>query len=66
MNCRDIRLLEIFEHLPPTAVLPVAVAAAHQGVSEKTIRRNYTLIPVSDRRKGVLKRDLAQRRGAAA
>jgi hypothetical protein len=65
VKSHDLHLLKIFEHLPPTAVLPIAVAAAHEGVSEKTIRRNYTLIRVSDRRKGVLKGDL-QRRGAAA
>ena len=66
MRPHDLRLLQIFEALPATAVLPIAVAAAHEGVSEKTIRRNYTLVQVSDRRKGVLKKDLAQRRGAAA
>jgi hypothetical protein len=54
----DLRLLKLFDTLPGSAVLPVAVAAAVKGVSDKTIRRTYKLIPVSDRRVGVRKRDL--------
>jgi hypothetical protein len=50
--------LKIYENLPPSAVLPVPVAAAVKGVSDKTIRRNYELIPVSDGRVGVRKGDL--------
>ena len=58
MRSHDLRLLEFFEDLPNSAVLPVAVAAAVKGVSDKTIRRTYKLVPVSDRRVGVRKRDL--------
>lgn len=58
MRSHDLRLLRIFEDLPDSAVLPVAVAAAVKGVSDKTIRRTYKLVPVSDRRVGVRKRDL--------
>jgi hypothetical protein len=53
---RDLHLLQIFEHLPPSAVVPVAVVAAVDGTSEKTVRRNYKLVQVSDRRVGVRKR----------
>jgi hypothetical protein len=39
--------------LPGTAVVPVAVAAAHDGVSVKTVRRHYELVTISPRRLGV-------------
>jgi hypothetical protein len=52
---RDLHFLKIYEHLPPSAVLPVSVAAAVKGVSDKTIRRNYTLTAVSGGRVGVRK-----------
>ena len=55
LTARNIRLLEIYASLPPSAVVPKAVAAAVKGVSEKTITRNYTLVPVSDGRVGVVK-----------
>jgi hypothetical protein len=42
----------------------VPVAAAVKGVSDKTIRRNYDLVPVSDRRVGVRKRDLVKAEAA--
>jgi hypothetical protein len=58
MKPHDLHLLKLFDDLPGSAVVPVPVAAAVIGVSDKTIRRNYTLVPVSDRRVGVRKRDL--------
>ena len=59
MKPHDLHLLKLFDALPGSAVLPVAVAAAVKGVSDKTIRRTYRLIPGSaDRRVGVRKRDL--------
>jgi hypothetical protein len=38
------------------------VAAAHQGISEKTARRLYPLVDVSDGRVGIRKGDLGQPR----
>lgn len=58
MQSRDLHLLQIFDYLPASAVVPVAVAAAIEGTSEKTVRRNHTLVQVSERRVGVRKRDL--------
>jgi hypothetical protein len=58
MKPHDLHLLKLFDDLPGSAVLPVAVAAAVKGVSDKTIRRTYKLVPVSDRRVGVRKHDL--------
>ena len=58
MTPHNLRLLEIYASLPSTAVVPVPVAAAVKGVSDKTIRRNYELIPVSDGRVGVRKGQL--------
>ena len=66
MNPRDLRLLKIFDDLPLTAVVPIGVTAAVDGTSEKTVTRTYDLVQVSDRRKGVLKKHIVQRRGAAA
>jgi hypothetical protein len=34
-------------------VVPTAVAAKHDHVSERTVRRNYPLIKLSERRYGV-------------
>jgi hypothetical protein len=55
---RDLHLLKIYDHLPPSATLPVSVAAMLKGVDEKTIRRNYPTTPVSDGRVGVRKEHL--------
>jgi hypothetical protein len=38
---------------PDSAFVAVQVAAAHDGVSEKTVRRDYPLIQLTERRKGV-------------
>jgi hypothetical protein len=59
MKPHDLHLLKLYDDLPNSAVVPVAVAAAVKGVSDKTIRRNHELVPVSNRRVGVRKRDLA-------
>jgi hypothetical protein len=58
MKPHDLRLLKLFDDLPASAIVPVPVAAAVKGVSTKTITRTYDLVPVSDRRVGVRKRDL--------
>ena len=39
MKPRHLDLLENFERLPLSATLPIPVAAAFLGLSEKTIRR---------------------------
>jgi hypothetical protein len=50
---RYLELLENFDSLPPTAIVPIPVAAAWRGISEKTIRRNFSLVVTSDHRRGV-------------
>ena len=47
------RILEQLDKLPDTAAVPLPVAALHEGVSVKTIKRNYPLIPLTERRQGV-------------
>jgi hypothetical protein len=51
-------LLEEFPHLPPTAVIPIPVAAVIEGCSRRTIRRNYELEKISECRWGVRKKNL--------
>jgi hypothetical protein len=46
-------ILRRFSELPDSAYVPVPVAAAHDRVSEKTVRRNYQTIPLSPGRLGV-------------
>jgi hypothetical protein len=57
---RYLELLENFDSLPPTAIVPIPVAAAWRGISEKTIRRNFSLVVTSDHRRGVRKSDLTK------
>jgi hypothetical protein len=49
-----------------SATLPIPVAAAFLGLSEKTIRRYFTLILVSDGRRGVRKSELLRSRKEVA
>jgi hypothetical protein len=59
---------EVFERLPAlpdSAVVPIGVAAIHDNVSERTIRRNYPLIELSERRKGVSLGYLRHRQAAS-
>jgi hypothetical protein len=51
-------ILEEVPHLPPTALIPIPVAALIEGVSRKTIRRNYELEKISEHRHGVRKKNL--------
>jgi hypothetical protein len=60
------RLLEEFPFLPPTAIVPLPVAAAVEGVSAKTLRRNYKLERISDWRWGVRKKNLRAGEAVAA
>jgi hypothetical protein len=46
-------VLKRIPHLPDTAIVPVAVAAEHDSVSARTVRRTYPLVQVSPGRKGV-------------
>jgi len=45
--------LKLIHTLPDSAYVSVAVAALHDGVGEKTIRRNYPLTKISERRYAV-------------
>jgi hypothetical protein len=47
--------------LPDTAVVPVAVAAAHDHVSTRTVRRTYPLVKLSPGRSGVMLKYLRDR-----
>jgi hypothetical protein len=46
-------ILKRFADLPDSAVVSTAVAAKHDNVSERTVRRSYPLIKLSCRRYGV-------------
>jgi hypothetical protein len=48
------QILEHIDKLPDTAAIPVPVAALHEGVSRRTIKRSYPLIRISEHRDGVL------------
>jgi hypothetical protein len=50
---RVAEILSRIAELPGTAVLPVAVVAVHDGVDQKTVRRNYPLVELSPGRLGV-------------
>jgi hypothetical protein len=50
LSHQNRELLALFDELPSSAVVPLKIAAAYKGVSEKTIRRLFTLIEVSPRR----------------
>jgi hypothetical protein len=55
MTPDDIRKkLQEISVLPDTAVIPVPVVAVHDGVSERTVRRNYPRVQLTERREGVL------------
>lgn len=48
-----LEILEQITALPNSAVIPIQVAALHEGVSPRTIRRTYPLEKVSANRVGV-------------
>jgi hypothetical protein len=66
LSHQNRRLLALFDELPSSAVVPLKIAAAYKGVSEKTIRRIFPLIEVSPRRVGVRKVDLLVEEKSAA
>lgn len=53
LSARYKEILERIPFLPGSAKVPVPVAAAHEGVSAKTIMRNYPLVTITEHRKGV-------------
>jgi hypothetical protein len=59
-------ILKDIPHLPDTAFVPVAVAAKHDSVSDRTVRRTYPLTQVSPGRKGVSVGYLRNRQKPAA
>jgi hypothetical protein len=48
------QIIEQLDKLPNTAVIPVPVAAIHDGTSRRTIKRTYPLVKISEHREGVL------------
>jgi hypothetical protein len=59
-------ILQRIPELPDTAVVPVPVAAKHDNVSERTVRRNYPLVKLSPNRSGVTVGYLRNRHETAA
>jgi hypothetical protein len=59
------QILEQLDKLPDTAAIPVPVAALHEGVSRRTIKRTYPLIKLSEHREGVLLGYLRRKRECA-
>jgi hypothetical protein len=53
LSPRYQEILARIPHLPSSAKVPVAVAAAHEGVSVKTILRRFPLVAITEHRKGV-------------
>ena len=60
------QILQRMPMLPESAVVPVAVVAAHDNVSERTVRRTYPLVKLSPNRWGVSIGYLRNRRQQAA
>ena len=60
------QILESIPLLPDTAAIPLPVAALHEGVSRKTIKRNYPLVKLSEHREGVLLGYLRRKREIVA
>ena len=42
------QIIEQLDKLPDTAVIPVPVAALHDGTSRRTIKRTYPLVKISE------------------
>ena len=59
-------ILKRFDELPDSAVVPTAVAAKHDNVSERTVIRNYPLIKLTERRHGVSVGYLRHRKAVVA
>lgn len=46
-------LLSRIDSLPDSAVIPITTVAEHDNVSPRTVRRNYPLVQLTERIKGV-------------
>ena len=54
MRTRDFsKVLERLDELPDSAVVPIVVAAQHDHISPRTVRRNYPLVKLTTRIRGV-------------
>lgn len=62
MTPRNLEILQHLDLLPPSAIVPIEVVAMYRGISEKTARRIYRTVAVSERRLGVRRGDLDQPR----
>ena len=60
------QILKNISILPDTAAIPLPVAALHEGVSRRTIKRSYPLVKISDHREGVLLGYLRRKREVVA
>jgi hypothetical protein len=60
------QILKNLSIMPDSAVVPVPVAAIHEGVSRRTIKRNYPRVKISDTREGVLLGYLRRKREVVA
>jgi hypothetical protein len=59
-------ILDRFSSLPDSAYVSVPVAAAHDNVDERTVRRRYPLVKLTDRKVGVNVRFLRTRQRPSA
>jgi hypothetical protein len=66
MTPHNLQLLKLYDDLPLSAVVPTVVVAALRGCSPKTVRRRYKLVRITDRLRGVLKRELEKSEQTAA
>jgi hypothetical protein len=62
---RIAEILSRLSSLPDSAIVPVPVAAAHDHVSELTVRRRYELVNLSPARVGVPLGYLRRKKSAA-
>ena len=46
-------ILRTFKDLPDSAFVPITVAAAHDGVSARNVRRTYPKVKLSPNRYGI-------------
>jgi len=60
------QILKNIPIMPDTAAIPVPVAALHEGVSRRTIKRTYPLVKLSEHREGVLLGYLRRKREIVA
>jgi hypothetical protein len=54
MKARDFtKVLKRLDCLPDSAIIPISVVAEHDNVNPRTVRRNYPLVQITERIKGV-------------